>query len=178
MMLFFDRIIQKIIRKYRKAVFRRKIGCKHKQFLLVGNVTLINTNIKLGKMVTIYPGVTFFGDGPITIGNNVAIGQGTIIYSSKNGGGVTIGDNTMIAAQCYIIDTDHGIKADTLMAKQSNTILPVVIGSDVWVAANVTVLKGSVIKDGAVIGAKALVKGVIPENSVAVGIPAKIIKYR
>ena len=54
----------------------------------------------------------------------------------------------------------------------------VIIGSDVWLAANVTVLKGSKISDGAVIGAKSLVKGEIPENAIAVGIPAKVIKQR
>ena len=62
--------------------------------------------------------------------------------------------------------------------KEENTHAPVEIGNDVWIAANVTVLKGSKIKDGAIIGAKALVKGEIPENSIAVGIPSKIIKYR
>lgn len=39
-------------------------------------------------------------------------------------------------------------------------------------------LKGSKIKDGAVIGAQSLVKGEIPENAIAVGIPSKVLKYR
>ena len=42
---------------------------------------------------------------------------------------------------------------------------------------NATVLKGSQIGNGAVLGSKSLVKGNIPENAIAVGIPAKIIKY-
>ena len=177
MLLLFDRILQKIIRTYRKAVFRKKINCPHKDFNLVGRVTLINTNIKLGKNVTIYPDVMFFGDGEIVIGENVDIGKDTIIYSSANGG-VKIEDNTVIAAQCYIIDMDHGIKADQLISSQDNSVEEVVIGKDVWLSANVTVLKGSKINDGAVIGAKALVKGEIPQNAVAVGVPAKIIKFR
>lgn len=69
-------------------------------------MNLINRNITVRKNVTFYPDVMLFGDGPIIIGDNVDIGNGTIIYSSKNGGGVTIGNNTMIAAQSYIIDTD------------------------------------------------------------------------
>ncbi len=177
MLVLFDRLVHKAIRIYRKAVFRKKIGCPHKRFSLVGKVTLINPNIKLGKNVIIYPDVMFFGDGPIIIGDNVAIGNGTIIYSSKHAG-ITIGNNTMIAAQSYIIDTDHGISKGTIMREQENTHAPIQIGNDVWLAANVTVLKGSNVNDGAVIGAKALVKGEIPKNAIAVGIPAKVIKYR
>lgn len=177
MLLFVDRIIQKILRTYRKAVFKKKIGCNHNDFNLVGRVTLINTNISLGHNVTIYPDVMFWGDGPIVIGDNVDIGNGTVLYSSK-AGGVTIGDNTVIAAQCYIIDMDHGINKDVLISQQKNSVEEVIIGQDVWLAANVTVLKGSRIEDGAVIGAKSLVKGEISQNAVAVGIPAKVIKQR
>lgn len=177
MLLFFDRLIKKIIRAYRKSVFRKKIKCNHKSFSLVGKVTLINTNIKLGKNVTIYPDVMFFGDGPIVVGNNVDIGKDTVIYASADGG-ITIGDNTVIAAQCYIIDMDHGIACGELISSQKNTVESVSIGNDVWLAANATVLKGSRISDGAIIGAKALVKGEIPENAIAVGVPAKVKKYR
>ncbi len=177
MILYFDRFLQKIIRAYRKKVFIEKIKCQHKSFNLVGSVNVINTNITLGKNVTIYPDVMFFGDGPIVIGDNVDIGNNTIIYSSKNGG-VTIGSNTMVAAQCYIIDMDHGLDANIPIMNQQNSVKAVKIGDDVWLAANVTVLKGSNIGDGAIIGAKALVKGDIPSNAVAVGTPAKVIKYR
>lgn len=84
----------------------------------------------------------------------------------------------MIAANCYIIDADHGIRKDTLIREQENTVQSIFIGRDCWVAANVTVLKGALILDGAIVGAKSLVKGKIEKNGVAVGIPAKIIKYR
>lgn len=73
---------------------------------------------------------------------------------------------------------DHSVQADRLIAKQSNKIDPVWIGEDVWLAANTTVLRGSQIGNGAVIGAKALVKGKIPENAIAVGVPAKTIRLR
>lgn len=177
MILLFNRLIQKLLRIYRKAVFRKKIHCPHKNFNLVGKVTLINPNVTLGNNVNIYQDVMIFGDGKVTIGDNVDIGTGTIIYSSKNGG-VKIGSNTLIAAQCYIIDTDHGIRSGELIRKQQNTVAPVVIGEDVWIAAGCKILKGSVVNDHAVIGAASLVKGEIPYNGIAVGIPAKVIKYR
>lgn len=84
----------------------------------------------------------------------------------------------MIAAQCYIIDTDHGTAAGTHIRNQQNKVAPVEIGEDVWIAANSTVLRGSRIEDGAVIGAKSLVKGHVQANSISVGIPARHLKFR
>ena len=91
---------------------------------------------------------------------------------------MTVGDHTIIAAQCYIIDMDHGTAAKDRIQNQSNFVSPISIGKDCWLGANCTVLKGSQIDDGAIIGAKALVKGKITENAIAVGIPAKEIKKR
>lgn len=134
--------------------------------------------MKCGKNVTIYPDVMFFGDGRIEIGDNVDIGNGTIIYASKIGGGVSIGSNTMIAAQCYIIDTDHGIEKGTPMRERHNTVSAVQIGEDVWIAAGAKILKGSSLENGCVIGAQSVVKGNIPSNAIAVGVPARTIRYR
>lgn len=60
-----NRIIIKIIRSYRKQVFKAEIGCSHSNFSILGEITLINKNIKIGDNVTFYPGVMFWGDGPI-----------------------------------------------------------------------------------------------------------------
>ena len=171
---YFSRCINKITRLYRNRVFYERTGQKAN---LVGPMTLINTNLKIGNNVTIYPYTQFFGDGLIEIGDNVDIGTGTVVYSSKNGG-VKIGKNTVIAAQCYIIDMDHGTSAESLIQEQNNIVSPVKIGEDVWVAAGCKILKGSIIENGAVIGAQAVVKGYISENSIAVGIPAKEIRKR
>lgn len=96
----------------------------------------------------------------------------------NTGGGVKIGNDTLIAAQCYIIDMDHGISSNDLIRKQKNTVQPVKIGRDVWIAAGAKILKGSTIHDGAIIGAQSVVKGEVPQNAIAVGVPAKVIKYR
>lgn len=173
-LILFDRIKNKIIKKYREKIFYLRTGYKVN---LVGEIILINTNLKIGKNVTIYPYVQFFGDGVIEIGDNVDIGTGTIIYSSKRGG-VVIGKNTLIAAQTYIIDCDHGTEKDQIIQAQENVIERVYIGEDVWLGANVSVLKGAYIEDGAVIGAKSLVKGRINKYTIAVGIPAREIKKR
>ena len=176
--LLFDRALKKIKNIYQKKCFKARTRCHHDNFILVGDITLINNNVSIGKDVTIYPGCMFFGDGIISIGNGVDIGKDCVIYSSLQNGGVSIGDNTHIAAQCYIIDQDHGTKRNTLIQNQKNTVAPVKIGKDCWLGADVTVLKGSVIGDGAIIGAKSLVKGEIPPFSVCVGTPCKVIRYR
>lgn len=171
------KIINHIKYKYRRKVFKMKTTTKHNNFTLYGDVNLLNPDIKIGNNVHIYPNVTFWGNGHIEIGDNCSIGQGTVIFAS-NVGGVIIGNNTHIAAQCYIIDMDHGIQANTLIDKQENTVKQVKIGNDVWIATGAKILKGSVLHDHVVIGANAVVKGEIPQNGIAVGIPAKVIKFR
>ncbi len=84
----------------------------------------------------------------------------------------------MIAAQCYIIDSNHGIKAGELIQNQKNTTEKIYIGNDVWIAANCTIVKGVKINDGAVIAAKSFVNKEVEKNSVVGGIPARHIKYR
>ena len=178
LILFIEKVKNKLAGIYRKSLFRAKTGCVHKEFKILGKITLINPNVTIGKNVAFYPDVMLFGDGPIIIGDNVDIGNGTIIYAAKDGGGVIIGNNSLIAAQCYIIDMDHGIKSDELIRKQKNTVKPITIGEDVWIASGCKILKGSVIGDGAIVGAGAVVKGELPPNSISVGMPAKTIKYR
>lgn len=170
----FERGCNYIKSKYRNYIFRCRTGQRAN---LIGDITLINKNIRLGKNVTIYPYCQFWGDGLINIGDNVDIGTGTILYASQ-GGGIQIGNNTSIAGQCYIIDMDHGELKNQLIQKQRNIIKKVIIGDDCWLAANVTVLKGSIIGDGVIIGAKGLVNGNVSNNSISVGIPSKVIKTR
>ncbi len=55
---------------------------------------------------------------------------------------------------------------------------PIIIGNDVFIGANVTVLDGVKIADGAIIGAGAVVVSDIPKYGIAVGVPAKVVKYR
>ena len=53
---------------------------------------------------------------------------------------------------------------------------PITIGNNVWIGANVIVLKGTVLGDNTVVGTGSVVKGEYPSNCVIVGNPAKIIK--
>lgn len=114
--------------------------------------------------------------GSVTIRQNVFIGPYCVLYGQ---GGLTIGKNTMIAGHTFITSASHTFDNLTLpIAFQSETRVGVAIGEDVWIGAGVQVLDGVQIGNGCVIGAGAVVNKSLPEYSIAVGVPAKIIGDR
>lgn len=141
---------------------------------LRGKIHLYSKKIFVGKGVSLWPDVYFSGEN-IAIGNNVQIGYGTIIHSSK---GVVIGSNTQIAAQCYIIDTNHGTAYGELMQEQPLQSEPIEIGEDVWIGAQCTVLKGVKIGSHAVVAANSVVNKDVPPYAIVAGSPAKILRFR
>lgn len=175
--LLIDRVKEKIFNLYRTKIFKCKINQYGLNLKVLGKIHVYATNIKIGNSVTIYPGVCFWGDGEIIIGDNVDIGIGTIIFAKRK---VEIGNNTLIAAYCYLIDSNHGISKNNLISSQPLQYDEggVFIGNDVWIAAGCKIVKGAKINDGVVIGAMSLVNSEIEENGIAVSIPAKVIKYR
>lgn len=97
---------------------------------------------------------------------------------------VEIGDFTLIASHVYISDTSHGSYKGT--ERDSSPIskpieryyptAPVIIGKNVWIGEGVMVMPGITIGNGCVIGAHSIVNEDVPENAIAVGSPAKVIK--
>jgi len=152
----------------------------------------IGKDVAIGQMVRVY--VT--DGGKISIGDGVAI-QDFVVLSAQ-GGSIEVGSNTLIgigshvatvesvkigkecliAAYSVIRDANHGMERGLPMSQQDGISAPVEIGDDVWLGAHVVVTAGSIIGTGAVIGANAVVTRDIPEYAVAVGVPAKIIRYR
>lgn len=170
-------VLRSIVQGYRKHCFLDRIRSSEKSLVLRGPVYLNASDVTIGKNVVLYEGVSLYGAGKIVIEDNCKIGKDTCLYASI-GGGIHIKKNTQIAAQCYIIDCDHGIKKDVCIADQPLISESVVIGEDVWLAAGVKVLKGVTIGDGAVVGAGGVVTKNIEENFIAVGVPAKPFRRR
>lgn len=133
--------------------------------------------IYLGPQVMLEQGVILQAwGGSIAMENNVFIGPYTVIYGH---GGVKIGKNTLISMQCRILSSNHTIPDKNIhIRSQPDILLPVSIGEDVWLGAGVTILGGVTVGDGCVIGAGAVVTKDLPSYSVAVGVPAKVVRYR
>lgn len=115
------------------------------------------------------PFYTDFGKN-ITIGKNVFFNTGC---SFQDRGGITIGDGTLIGMNVTIATLNHGLPLET---RNTTYPSPVVIGKNVWIGSNATILPGVTIGDNSVVAAGAVITKDVPENTVVVGVPAKVIK--
>lgn len=115
--------------------------------------------------------------GPIRLGKKVDIGCNVILSS---GNGIFVGNSVLIAGNCYVGGGRYLTeRVDIPMMEQGvYSKGPVTIEDDVWLGAGATVLDGVRIGRGSIIGAGALVTKDLPEYSVAIGVPAKVIKSR
>lgn len=109
-------------------------------------------------------------------GKNIRIGKNVFINSGcrfQDQGGITIGDGSLIGHNAVLATLNHDMDP-----RKRSTMhpAPITIGKDVWIGANVTVVPGINIGDGAVIAAGAVVTRNVPSNTIAGGVPAKAIK--
>ena len=94
-------------------------------------------------------------------------------------GGVEIGERTLIGYRTQIISSDHTIPPiGEPFPISGDNHKKIVIGKDVWIAANCLITAGVSIGDGAVIGGGSVVTKDVPQNAIVGGVPAKIIKMR
>ncbi len=129
----------------------------------------VDKHTKIGKNTRISSGFA----GRIKIGKNVLIDDGCIVMAQDK---IIIGDNTWIAASCFITDFNHKYKDNSRpMYQQGYETKPVVIGKNVWIGTHSVILPGVTVGDRAVIGAGSIVTRDVSANSVAVGNPAKVI---
>ena len=112
-----------------------------------------------------------FGCKHVKLGNSVYANFNLTLVDDTY---ITIGDNTMIGQGTTIVTLNHNLNPKT---RVNATPKPVKIGKNVWIGASCTILPGVSIGDNAVIGAGSVVVKDIPQNTVAVGNPAKIIKH-
>ncbi|WP_339502571.1 glycosyltransferase [Pseudomonas silesiensis] len=108
-------------------------------------------------------------------GGYLSVSSGTVINYGAwlNGSGkLTIGKNVLIAPNVSITSSTHRYDLHSPIKDQGLRLAEVVIGDDVWIGANASVLAGAVIGQGAIIAANSVVKFNVASNSIAAGDPA------
>lgn len=115
---------------------------------------------------------TSIAGGMLSIGDKVAFNRNIIVICRKC---ITIGNGVILGPNVVIYDHDHvfgqeGISVSNYTKKE------VVIEDNCWIGANVTILKGTYIGEGSVIGAGCVVKGTIPSHSLVTGSRSLTIK--
>lgn len=138
----------------------------------------------IGKNVYIRKNVHFEGQpSDVQIGDYTYINSAYIYDCVRIGKYCSIAHNVCIAPGEHFLDrlSTYPIKIRVLGQDWDN-VFPekktTVIGNDVWIGNNATILSGVRIGDGAVIAAGAVVTKDVPSYAIVGGVPAKILKYR
>jgi maltose O-acetyltransferase len=117
----------------------------------------------------------------IKLGKNMSVGEYCTLNSFAHiwagKAGVFIGDRVMIASHVAITSLTHDYSSKNMRFEKAID-KPVIIKEDVWIGSHSIIMPGVTIGKGAVIGAGSVVTKDIPDFAIAVGAPAKIIKYR
>ncbi len=129
----------------------------------------------VGKNVNIERGV-YFGTGRnIRIGDNSGIGRDSYLYGCDGGGRISIGNNVMVAPEAIILTLSHKF-SDFANLSGDHIVTEVVIEDNVWIGVRCTLLPSSHISRCTIVGAGAVVAGMLPPNVVIGGVPAKVIR--
>jgi maltose O-acetyltransferase len=131
---------------------------------------------KIGRRVTILEGVHVINLRGIEIGDDSGIGYANFIEAT---GPVRIGRWVRMGPRVSLFTTNHNFsKKDTLIKHQGYAVGKIEISDDVWLGANATIVSNVRIGTGAVIGAGSVVVRDIPDYAIAVGNPARVVRYR
>ena len=175
-------------KKYiRTGYYSRRLTSKGKNYSFASDSCIIGSefitigdNVEIGKR-TVISAWHREKDSPIPsliIESGVIIGEDCHITASNN---VVIKDHVLLGKKVTITDNSHGeIDLYSMQVNPSSRPLlskgAVVIGSRVWIGDKATVLPGVAIGEGSIIGANAVVTNDVPAFSVAVGVPAVVVK--
>lgn len=178
----FNRIAEGLASRWRNTYYKI-LGVKIHGYVWMRGIEIPRNfkDIEIASPCAIDKGVILLCSGEalphpkIYIGAHTYINRHTFLDATLS---LNIGMYCGIGPNCYITDHDHGLDLTFAPLQQPMVSSPTKIGDRVWVGANVTILKGVNIGNDAVIGAGSVVTKDIPEKAIAVGNPAKVIKYR
>lgn len=176
----------------RGTVFGTNVVVRHGHKIQLGDGVIVDDNCLLDAKGSDNQGIfigsrVFIGrntilsckDGDIHIEDGVNIGFNSEVFSSNR---VVVGKNTMIAGYTYLVgggnyDLD---RKDTSFAEQDGlgSRGGIVVGPSAWIGAGATIMDGVTVGSGSVIGAGSVVLSDIPADSIAAGVPARILRSR
>ncbi len=122
----------------------------------------------IGEGSRVMPGMT------VVRGKNVVIGKGVTVMNNclmMGGGGIRIDDDVLVAANVQLISNNHDPHERCVLLCK-----PVHLKRNCWVGAGSTILPGVTVGENAIVGAASVVTHDVPDNAVAVGNPARVIK--
>lgn len=141
----------------------------HENIYLGENTTILSNN-----RLNVYNNLTGL-KSKLVLGNNCYIGFNFTALCGEN---ITIGNEVLIASSVFISSENHGMnpESDVPYMDQPLECKPVTIDDGTWIGEKVCILPGVTIGKKCIIGAGAVVNKSIPDYSMAVGVPAKVIK--
>mgnify|MGYP001069470586 CR=1 FL=1 len=172
--LEFKRQTRKLLKEYHCLAYEQK---KEKTAILKQLFGGIGTNVSVGQ-----PFLCDYGRN-IYLGNNVSVNMNcTFVDCNK----ITIGNHVLIASNVQLYTATHPVEHSQRLTPDwqpesgqyfcRTCALPIEIGDGCWLGGGVIVLPGVTIGPGSVIGAGSVVTKDIPENSLAVGNPCRVIR--
>jgi acetyltransferase-like isoleucine patch superfamily enzyme len=173
----------------RGVVFGQNVAIRHPHKMKIGTHVIIDdqcvldakgcqgTDFVIGDNVILSRGcILSVKEGKLSIGDNTNFGANCLVYAVKE---AMIGRDTLLAAQCYIGGSMYHIeRTDIPPIQQGSYANGVSIGDGCWLGAGVKVMDGVKIGDGVILGTGAVVNKDIESFTIAVGVPAKVIKKR
>jgi acetyltransferase-like isoleucine patch superfamily enzyme len=154
----------------KRSVLQLPIRLEGEQRIAVGNDVFVGA----GSWLQVLAGDG--GDSPaIEIGDGTSIAGSCVLSAARS---IRLGDRVLLARNVYVADHRHAFEhSDRAVLDQGiEQVAPVSIGSGAWLGQNVVVGPGVRIGRGAVIGANSVVLDDVPDRSVAVGAPARVVR--
>lgn len=141
-----------------------------KKFIKIGS----NTTILQNSRIQVFNRLTGL-NANITIGDNCYIGSSLTLLAGAN---ISIGNDVLMASNVLITSENHGMNPESAIPYMDQPLIckPVFIDDGCWIGEKVSVLSGVHIGKKCIIGTNAVVTKDIPNYSIAVGIPARVVK--
>jgi acetyltransferase-like isoleucine patch superfamily enzyme len=153
--------------------FYLKFGCR----ISLRAEVEFSPNLRIGKNTNIASFVKIKVNGPLQIGENVTIGEGTHIGAGEKG--LIIGKDTLIGPHANIIGAHYGYdRLDVPIRLQEVTNKGTTIGEDVWIGAGACILDGARIGDRVIVAPHSVVTSEVPDNAIVKGDPARVVFTR